>query len=167
MRPWASCASACKAQWVPRRHGSPRSRRRRRQLRNARRLPPRPTCAKTPGRWSGVPSLRGCCLVRRSLRAFARAMARVPESPMEPAQPLVGRARSLLDQLLRIAQTRLELLSAEIQSEKLALTRQWQIAVLAVVLGSLAGVTLIVWLAVTLPVDMRTTVLGAIFVLLI
>lgn len=86
---------------------------------------------------------------------------------MEPAQPLVGRARSLLDQLLRIAQTRLELLSAEIQSEKLALTRQWQIAVLAVVLGSLAGVTLIVWLAVTLPVDMRTTVLGAIFVLLI
>ncbi len=86
---------------------------------------------------------------------------------MEPAQPLVGRARSLLDQLLRIAQTRLELLSAEIQSEKLALTRQWQIAVLAVVLGSLAGVTLIVWLAVTLPVGMRTTVLGAIFVLLI
>ena len=86
---------------------------------------------------------------------------------MEPAQPLVGRARSLLDQLLRIAQTRLELLSAEIQSEKLALTRQWQIAVLAVVLGSLAGVTLIVWLAVTLPVDLRTTVLGAIFVLLI
>jgi uncharacterized membrane protein YqjE len=86
---------------------------------------------------------------------------------MEPAQPLVGRARSLLDQLLRIAQTRLELLSAEIESEKLALTRQWQIAVLAVVLGSLAGVTLIVWLAVTLPVDMRTTVLGAIFFLLI
>ena len=86
---------------------------------------------------------------------------------MEPAQPLVGRARSLLDQLLRIAQTRLELLSAEIESEKLALTRQWQIAVLAVVLGSLAGVTLIVWLAVTLPVDLRTTVLGAIFFLLI
>lgn len=86
---------------------------------------------------------------------------------MEPAQPLVGRARSLLDQLLRIAQTRLELLSAEIQSEKLALTRQWQIAVLAVVLGSLAGVTLIVWLAVTLPVDLRTTVLGVIFFLLI
>jgi hypothetical protein len=51
---------------------------------------------------------------------------------MEPAQALVGRARSLLDQLLRIAQTRLELLSAEIQSEKLALTRQWQLAVTAI-----------------------------------
>ena len=86
---------------------------------------------------------------------------------MEPAQPLVGRARSLLDQLLRIAQTRLELISAEIQSEKLALTRQWQLAVLAVVLGSLAGVTLIVWLAVTVPPHLRTTVLGALFFLLL
>ncbi len=42
---------------------------------------------------------------------------------MEPAQPVVGRVRSLLDQLLRIVQTRVELLSAEIQTEKLALTR--------------------------------------------
>ena len=86
---------------------------------------------------------------------------------MEPAQPLVGRARSLLDQLLRIAQTRLELLSAEIQSEKLALTRQWQLAVVAVVLASLAGVTLIVWLAITVPPHLRTTVLGALFFLLL
>jgi uncharacterized membrane protein YqjE len=86
---------------------------------------------------------------------------------MEPAQPLVGRARSILDQLLHIAQTRIELLSAEIQSEKLALTRQWQIAVLAVVLASLAGVTFIVWLAVTVPPDKRTTVLGALFFLLV
>ena len=86
---------------------------------------------------------------------------------MEPPQPLVGRARSLLDQLLRIAQTRIELLSAEIQSEKLALTRQWQLAVTAVVLASLAGVTLIVWLAMTVPPDLRTTVLGALFFLLV
>jgi len=86
---------------------------------------------------------------------------------MEPAQPLVGRARSLLDQLLRIAQTRLELLSAEIQSEKLALTQQCQLAVVAVVLALLAGVTLIVWLAVTVPPHLRTTVLGVLFFLLV
>ena len=86
---------------------------------------------------------------------------------MEPAQPLVGRARSLLDQLLRIAQTRLELLSAEIQSEKLALTQQCQLAVVAVVLALLAGVTLIVWLAVTVPPHLRTTVLGVLFFLLL
>ena len=86
---------------------------------------------------------------------------------MEPAQPIVGRVRSLLDQLLRIVQTRVELLSAELQSEKLALTRQWQLAITAVVLSSLAGVTLIVWLGLTVPPRLRTTVLGALFFLLV
>jgi uncharacterized membrane protein YqjE len=86
---------------------------------------------------------------------------------MEPAQPLIGRGKSLLDQLLRIAQTRLELLSAELHSEKLALTRQWQLAVAAVVLGCMAGVTFLLWLALTLPAHLRTTVLGAVFFLLV
>jgi uncharacterized membrane protein YqjE len=86
---------------------------------------------------------------------------------MEPAQPIVGRVRSLLDQLLGIAQNRLELLSAEIQSEKLALTRQWQLAVIAVILSSLAGVTFIVWLGLTVPPHLRTAVMGAVFLALI
>jgi uncharacterized membrane protein YqjE len=85
---------------------------------------------------------------------------------MEPAQPIVGRVRSLLDQLLRIVQTRVELLSAEIQSEKLALTRQWQLAITAVVLSSLAGVTFIIWLALTVPPHLRTTALGTVFFVL-
>jgi uncharacterized membrane protein YqjE len=86
---------------------------------------------------------------------------------MEPAQPIVGRVRSLLDQLLRIVQTRVELLSAEIQTEKLALTRQWQLAVTAVVLTSLAGVTFIVWLALTVPPERRTLALGLLFLVLV
>jgi uncharacterized membrane protein YqjE len=86
---------------------------------------------------------------------------------MEPAQPIVGRVRSLLDQLLRIVQTRVDLISAEIQSEKLALTRQWQLAVTAVVLSSLAGVTFIVWLGLTLPAHLRTLVMGVVFLLLV
>ena len=86
---------------------------------------------------------------------------------MEPAQPIVGRVRSLLDQLLRIVQTRVELLSAEIQTEKLALTRQWQLAVTAVVLSSLAGVTFIVWLALTVPPERRTLALGTVFLVLV
>jgi uncharacterized membrane protein YqjE len=86
---------------------------------------------------------------------------------MEPAQPIVGRVRSLLDQLLRIAQTRVELLSAEIQSEKIALTRQWQLAVTAVVLTSLAGVTFIVWLALTVQPEYRTLALGLVFFALV
>lgn len=86
---------------------------------------------------------------------------------MEPAQPIVGRVRSLLDQLLQIAQTRVELISAEIQSEKVALTRQWQLAVAAVVLISLAGVTFIVWLALTVPAYLRTAALGTLFLVLV
>jgi len=86
---------------------------------------------------------------------------------MEPAQPIVGRVRSLLDQLLRIVQTRVDLITAEIQSEKLALTRQWQLAVTAVVLSSLAGVTFIVWLALTVPPHLRTTALGVLFLVLV
>jgi uncharacterized membrane protein YqjE len=86
---------------------------------------------------------------------------------MEPAQPIVGRARSILDQLLGIAHTRLELLSAEIQSEKLALMRQWQLAVLTVVLGCMAGVTFILWLAFTVPPERRTVILGGLFLLLV
>jgi uncharacterized membrane protein YqjE len=86
---------------------------------------------------------------------------------VDPAQPLVGRGKSLLNQLLGIAQTRLELLSAELHSEKLALTRQWQLAVAAVVLGCMAGVTFLLWLALTLPPELRTTVLGAVFFLLV
>jgi hypothetical protein len=36
----------------------------------------------------------------------------------EPAQPSVSRGKSLLDQLLRIAQTRLELPSAEVHRKR-------------------------------------------------
>jgi uncharacterized membrane protein YqjE len=78
----------------------------------------------------------------------------------EPAQPIVGRARSLLDQLLRIAQTRLEMVSAEVQQEKLALLRQSQLAVAAIICTCLAGVTLITLLAVAVPPHLRTMVLS-------
>lgn len=83
----------------------------------------------------------------------------------EPAQPIVGRGKSLLDQLLRIAQTRLELLSAEVHSEKLALMRQWLLAVGVVMCICLAGVTLIVLLAIALPPSSRVTVLSVVLAL--
>jgi uncharacterized membrane protein YqjE len=85
----------------------------------------------------------------------------------EPAQPIVGRGKSLLDQLLRIAQTRLELLSAEVHYEKLALMRQWQLAIGAVICICLAGVTLIMLLAIALPPHLRTPVLSAILALFV
>jgi hypothetical protein len=65
----------------------------------------------------------------------------------EPAQPLVHRGKSLLEQLLRIAQTRLELLSAEVHQEKLALLYQGRLAAGAQMEASLQRVQLAVTLA--------------------
>lgn len=84
----------------------------------------------------------------------------------EPAQPLVHRGKSLLEQLLRIAQTRLELLSAEVHQEKLALMYQWRLAVGALLCLCLAGVALIAFIAITLPEDLRGKVLLGVFLAL-
>jgi uncharacterized membrane protein YqjE len=85
----------------------------------------------------------------------------------EPAQDIVSRGKSLLDQLLGMAQTRLELLSTELQQEKLAMTRQWTLAVGAVICVCLAGVTLITLLAVAVPPHSRVTALVLVLTLFI
>jgi uncharacterized membrane protein YqjE len=83
------------------------------------------------------------------------------------AAPLIGRGKSLLDQVLHLAQTRLELLSVEIQREKVILVRQlWLAAAVAICLW-LAGFTAILWAALTLPPRERSIFLGAIFALLV
>lgn len=78
-------------------------------------------------------------------------------------QQLVGRGKSLIDQLLRLAQTRLEMLSVELQQEKLAIGKQAQLLAIMVVLALLAGMTLIVWIALAFPPEMRLIALGIIF----
>jgi uncharacterized membrane protein YqjE len=79
------------------------------------------------------------------------------------AAPLIGRGKSLLDQVLRIAQTRLELLSLEVQREKAIVVRQLVIAAVGVICAWLAGFTLILWAALTLPPRPRTVFLGVLF----
>jgi uncharacterized membrane protein YqjE len=85
----------------------------------------------------------------------------------DAAQPVIGRARSLLDQVLRIAQTRLELLAVEIQQEKIALSRQLLLASLTAICALLAGLTLIVWVALAFPQETRLIVLGVLFAVLV
>ena len=85
----------------------------------------------------------------------------------EPGQPLIGRGRSLIEQLLRMAQTRLELLRAEIQQERLALTSQLRLAAAAAICAWLAGLTLLLWVALVLPPDVRSIVLGVLFFVLL
>lgn len=84
----------------------------------------------------------------------------------ESEQPFVARGRSLLDQLLGMAQTRLEILSTELQQEKLALTRQLRLAVAAGASAFLAGLTLIIWVALAFPQNVRMVLLGVIFAVL-
>lgn len=83
------------------------------------------------------------------------------------SQPFIDRGKSLLDQLLRIAQTRLEMLSVEIQREKLELSRIIRLAIAVAVCGWLAGFSLILWVALALPPDLRSKLLGGLFIVLL
>jgi uncharacterized membrane protein YqjE len=82
----------------------------------------------------------------------------------EGAQPLIARGRSLLGELLRIVQTRLEMLAIEFEQEKLRITRQLQLAIIAALCTWLSGFTLVLWVALSLRPDVRFIVLGALFV---
>jgi uncharacterized membrane protein YqjE len=79
------------------------------------------------------------------------------------AQPLIGRGRSFLRELLRIVQTRLEMLAIEFEQEKLRLTQQLRLAIVAALCAWLAGFTLILWVALALRPDVRFIVLGILF----
>ncbi len=79
---------------------------------------------------------------------------------------LLGRGKSLIEQLLRIAQTRLELLSVELQEEKIALMREVRLAFLIGVCALLAGLTLVLWVALAFPPDTRFVLLGVLIALL-
>lgn len=73
----------------------------------------------------------------------------------------------MLEQLLSLGQTRLEMLSVEIQREKLALAQQLKLIIAAAVCGWLAGFALILWVALTLSPERRSLFLaGLCFVLL-
>jgi uncharacterized membrane protein YqjE len=79
------------------------------------------------------------------------------------AQPLFARGRSLLSELLRIVQTRLEMLAIEIEQEKMRIARQLRLAIVAALCTWLAGFTLVLWVALALRPDLRFIVLGALF----
>jgi uncharacterized membrane protein YqjE len=83
------------------------------------------------------------------------------------AAPLIGRGKSLLDQVLRLAQTRLELLSVEIQREKMIVVRQIWLAAAVAIFAWLAAFTAILWAALTLPPRERSIVLGTIVAVLV
>jgi uncharacterized membrane protein YqjE len=83
------------------------------------------------------------------------------------SQPLLDRGKSMLDQLLRMTQTRLEMLSLEIQREKLEIERSLRLAAAVLVCAWLSGFSLILWIALALPRQIRSWLLGGLFVALL
>jgi uncharacterized membrane protein YqjE len=81
--------------------------------------------------------------------------------------PFIERGKSMLEQVLRIAQTRLEMLSVEVQREKLELARIFKLAAAVAVCAWLAGFALILWVALSLPPDVRSIMLGGLFIVLL
>lgn len=83
---------------------------------------------------------------------------------MSEREPLIARGRSLLGELLRMTQTRLEMLAIEIEQEKLRITRALRLAAVTAICSWLAGFTLVLWVALSLRPPVRFIVLGALFV---
>lgn len=83
----------------------------------------------------------------------------------EGAQPIFARGKNLLEQLLRIAQNRLELLSLELEQEKLRIARDLRLAALGAIFAWLAFFTLVLLAALALPRSARLPALGVLFVL--
>ncbi|MGH8151000.1 MAG: phage holin family protein [Steroidobacteraceae bacterium] len=83
---------------------------------------------------------------------------------MSEAEPAIARGRSLLRELLGMAQTRLEMLAIELEQEKLWVMRVLRAALVTVICAWLAGFTLILWVALALAPGVRFIVLAALFV---
>ncbi len=84
---------------------------------------------------------------------------------MSEQEPFVARGRSLLGELLRMAQTRLEMLALELEQEKLRVARALRLAAVTAVCAWLAGFTLVLWVALALRPSVRFIALGALFAL--
>ncbi len=75
------------------------------------------------------------------------------------------RSRQVLQQVLAIGQTRLEMLGLAVEQERLALSRELKLATITIVCAWLAGTTLTLWVMVALPQVARVWLLGVLFAL--
>ncbi len=84
---------------------------------------------------------------------------------MQDPQGLVGRVGDIAGDLLRMAQTRLEMLGVELQIERDALLDRLRLGMFAAVAAMLAGVTAMLWIAVVAPPALRGILLGVLTLL--
>lgn len=84
---------------------------------------------------------------------------------MQDPKGLVGRVGDIAGDLLRMAQTRLEMLSVELQRERDSLLDRVRLGLFAAVAATLAGVTAMLWVAVAAPPALRGVLLGVLTLL--
>jgi uncharacterized membrane protein YqjE len=80
---------------------------------------------------------------------------------MQQQGNLVTRVADLAADVLQMAQTRLEMLSVELQRERDAMVLQLRLGMVAVVAAGVAGISAVLWAALTLQPRPRAIALGA------
>lgn len=78
---------------------------------------------------------------------------------------LLTRVGDIAGDLLRMAQTRLELLGVEVQLERDAVLDRLRLGMFAAVAATLSGVTAMLWIAVVAPPTLRGILLGVLTLL--
>ncbi len=73
---------------------------------------------------------------------------------------LVGRVADLTGDVVRMVQTRLEMLSVELRQERNAIVLQLKLGMTSVIAAGVAGVSAVLWAALTLPPNERSAALG-------
>ena len=79
---------------------------------------------------------------------------------MQTNHNLVGRVADLTGDVVRMVQTRLEMLSVELRQERNAIVLQLKLGMTSVIAAGVAGVSAVLWAALTLPPNERSAALG-------
>jgi uncharacterized membrane protein YqjE len=79
---------------------------------------------------------------------------------MQPNHNLVSRVADLTGDVVRMLQTRLEMLSVELRQERDAVVLQLKLGITSVIAAAVAGVSAVLWAALTLPPEERSAALG-------
>jgi uncharacterized membrane protein YqjE len=87
------------------------------------------------------------------------------ELGVQDQKSLLSRVGDIASDLLRMGQTRLELLGVELQLERDALIDRVRLGMFAAVAATLSGVTAMLWIAVVAPPSLRGILLGVLALL--
>jgi uncharacterized membrane protein YqjE len=79
---------------------------------------------------------------------------------MQTNHNLVGRVADLTGDVVRMVQTRLEMLSVELRQERNSIVLQLKLGMTSVIAAGVAGVSAVLWAALTLPPNERSAALG-------